>query len=403
MARRSLLGSVLSVALAVGLAGTSAGSAWGATIWTVLPTANPGSQTVSDLILFSVSAVGPADAWAVGMDQIGATRFPLAEHWDGRRWRAVRVPFPSNRQAWLNGVIALSSTNVWAVGETTNAQADNQDQRTLIEHWNGTAWSIVPSPNPAVNGHSGNVLMGIDGTGPNDLWAVGWSFDEPNQQILMLLEHWNGSSWTAAPSPSPLGATHFGSAVTAISPTNAWAVGSDALEKTLAAHWNGTRWSIVPTPSPHDGISPTNNLTGVTANGATDVWASGYEANVNNQNFLKPYVLHWNGSGWTLIETPNQGGEGSRLNGTVALGPDDVWAVGQTQELNGTIRTLTQQFDGTSWTTVPSPNPGVDGPLIINSLDAVASAGPGLVITVGSRAVEGQCCLRTLAMGTASG
>ncbi|HJP65730.1 MAG TPA: hypothetical protein VKA30_05435 [Actinomycetota bacterium] len=403
MVRRSMLGSLLAGVVAFGLMASSAGSAWSATVWTVLPTANPASQTVSDIILFGVSAVSPTDAWAVGMDQIGATRSPLVEHWDGQRWRAVRVPRPANRQSWFNGVLALSGTDVWAVGESTNPQADNQDQRTLIEHWNGTVWSIVPSPNPAVNGNSGDVLMGIDGNGPNDLWTVGWAFDEPNQQIQMLLAHWNGSAWTAAPSPSPLGSAHFGTAVTTISPTDAWAVGNDSLEENISAHWNGSQWTLVPTPSLHDGLSPINDLTGVTANAGSDVWASGYEANVNNQNFMKPYLLHWNGSAWRLIPTPNQGGEGSRLNGVVALAPNDVWAVGQTQELNGTILTLTQQFNGTAWTTVPSPNPGVNGPLILNSLDGVASAGNGVVVAVGSRAKEGQCCLRTLAIGTTGG
>ncbi len=179
-----------------------------------------------------------------------------------------------------------------------------------------------------------------------------------------------------------------------------WAVGTNALETTVAAHWNGRRWSLVSTPSLHDGISPLNSLTGVSAVSTNDVWASGYEGNVNNQNFAKPYMLHWDGTSWNLITTPNMGGEGSRLNGTVALSSTDVWAVGQTQLRNGSILTLTEQFDGATWTAVPSPNPGVDGSLTVNSLDAVATGGPGTLVAVGSEEVSGQCCLRTLAMAT---
>jgi hypothetical protein len=379
----------------------SAPRAMAGTTWTVMPTTNPGEQTVSDIFFTAVSATSNTDVWAVGIDQIGATRFPLIEHWDGQRFRAVRVPRPANRQSWFNGVLALSPTNAWAVGESTDPQADNQDQRTLIEHWDGTSWTIVPSPNPFVDGFSGDVLTAIDGVGPNDIWATGWAFDEPNQQILMLFEHFDGTAWTAAQSPSPLGSTHFATAITAISPSNAWAVGHNALATTLAAHWNGRRWRIVPTPSLHDGIAPSNSLTGVTAVAANDVWASGYEANVDNQNFQMPYMLHWDGTAWTLVLTPNLGGEGSRLNATTALSANDVWAVGQTQDLNGRIFTFTEQFDGTAWNVVPSPSPG--GSFPIDSLHGVASPGPGAVVTVGARTVIGQCCLRTLALATSNG
>jgi hypothetical protein len=379
----------------------SAGSALSATTWTVVATPNPGAQTVSDITFTGVSATSVSDAWAVGIDQIGATRFPLVERWNGSRWRAVAVPRPANSQSWLNGVLALSPTNVWAVGESSPAEADNQDQRTLIEHWTGTGWTIVPSPNPFTAGNSADVLTAIDGTGPSDLWAVGWAFDEPNGQILLLFEHFNGTTWTAVPTPSPLGSLHFGTAITAIASNDVWAVGNTALENTLAAHWNGQRWSIVPTPSLHDGIAPSNALTGVTGVASNDVWASGYEANVDNQNFMKPYMLHWDGTAWTLILTPNLGGEGSRLNATTALSATDIWAVGQTQELDGRILTLTEQFDGTTWSVVPSPSPGG---FPIDSLHGVAGAGGGAMVAVGARvSPPGQCCLRTLVLATANG
>jgi hypothetical protein len=313
----------------------------------------------------------------------------------------MRVPRPANRQSWFNGVVALTPTNVWAVGVSTDAQFNNQQQRTLIEHWDGSRWSLVPSPNPATLGGSGDILMGIDGVGPNDLWAAGWVFDQPNDQIRLLLEHFNGTKWTAVPSPSPPGSTHFGSAVTAVAPNDAWVVGNDALERTLAAHWNGRAWSIVPTPSPHDGAAPTTDLTGVAATAGNDVWASGYEANVDGQNFLKPYVLHWNGSEWTLTFTPNQGGEGSRLNAAVAVSAGEAWAVGQTQELDGRILTLTQRFDGITWSTLPSPSPG--DPFPIDSLHGVAVAGSGGLWAVGARSTPGECCLRTLALATVGG
>jgi Regulator of chromosome condensation (RCC1) repeat len=75
-------------------------------------------------------------------------------------------------------------------------------ERTLIEHWNGT-WSIVPSPNP--KGGSGDDELGaIDGASARDIWAAGFDF-APNEPLTLLFEHWNGSSWVAAPSPPSTG------------------------------------------------------------------------------------------------------------------------------------------------------------------------------------------------------
>ena len=83
--------------------------------------------------------------------------------------------------------------------------------------------------------------------------------------------------------------------------------------------------------------------TKVTATGPGDVWASGYEGNVDQQNFSLPYVLHRNGSAWSLTETPNAGSEGSLLAGVTALSPADVWVAGQTGESDGALLTFTEQ------------------------------------------------------------
>jgi hypothetical protein len=394
--------AVIGMAVMAPALATPAGAVSTTGIWRVASTPNPGSGQVSNVFFTAVSASSSSDAWAVGMIEAGSFRRPLLEHWDGTSWQAMEAPRPSRKQAWFNGVLDLGPADAWAVGESTSPDSTGQTIRTLIEHWDGISWSIVPSPNPAVAGNSGDLLSGIAGVGPTDLWAVGSVHDDPMSENVLLFEHYDGVAWTAFPTPSPPGAEHFGSAIAAIASDDAWAVGTEALELTLAAHWNGRRWKLVPTPSLHDGISPLNSLTGVTAIDSRNVWASGYEGNVDNQNFMKPYMLHWDGTTWTLVPTPNQGGEGSRLNATVALSKADVWAVGQTQELDGTILTLTQQFNGTIWTTVASPSPAGGG-LTIDSLHGVTTAGAGFVVAVGAREIAGQCCLRTLALMTRDG
>ena len=178
---------------------------------------------------------------------------------------------------------------------------------TLIEHWNGTRWSIVPSPNPAA-GIPGDtdVLTAISGTGPVNLWAAGWDANEATMTIQLLFDHWNGTTWKAVTSPTPLMASQFASGITAISPSNIWAVGKDETHgsRNLSAHWNGTAWSIVPTPNLTHAGNAQNMLTGVSSDSAGDVWASGLADNVNGSNFRVPYVLHRTGTKWAMTKVP---------------------------------------------------------------------------------------------------
>jgi hypothetical protein len=340
------------------------------------------------------------------MDQ-QALDHPLAEHRSGSAWARVPVPQPAGQQARLNAVDDLSPGNAWAVGTSfSGGAATTGDGPTLIEHWNGTTWSIVPSPNPATGtpGDS-DVLTAISGTGPSDLWATGWDNNAADDTISLLFEHWNGTTWTAAASPTPLGSAQFANGITAISPDNVWAVGTDETggSATLSAHWNGTAWSIVPTPDITHAGNAQNMLTGVSSDSAGDVWASGLADNVNGQNLRVPYVLHWTGTQWIMTKVPNLGTEGSRLNGIQVLSPTDAWTVGQTQESNGAIRTLTEQYNGSAWTIVPSPDPGSLANRSDNSLDAVTTAGAGNLFAVGARETPGQLVNRTLALATSQG
>ncbi len=403
---RSRLGTwvlVLTMTLAASFAAVPTQQVQAATatsrlsVWQVTPTPNPvpPAPALSNVSFRGVSASGAGDAWAVGSKQT-ISQQPLAEHWNGTAWKPVSVAQPTGGGAtFLTGVDDLSPSDVWAVGETQDARGD---PLTLVEHWTGAAWSIVPSPNPEVGPGTADVLNAIAGVGPNDLWAIGWYSDGVSFTNL-LFEHWNDTVWSFVPPPAPQG-FDFGEAVTAIASNDVWAVGNIADgEATLAEHWNGQAWSIVPTPNLRDGLAPQNFLTGVSTVASNNVWASGYEGNVDQMNFSKPYLLHWDGTMWKLVLVPNAGTEGSLLFGTTALSPSNIVAVGQTQESDGAILTLSEHFNGSTWNIVPSPDPGQVGPAPDNTLDATASTSGGSVWAVGTQEIPGQCCLRTLAMG----
>jgi len=141
--------------------------------------------------------------------------------------------------------------------------------KTLIEHWNGTKWAQLPSPNPPKV--SGDIsLFGVAGTSASNVWAVGEYASAGHYKTL--IEHWNGRAWKLMTSPDP-GSNNSLLSVTAPSARNAWAVGAytSGKQKTLILHWNGRAWSRVPSPSP----GQVSALGSVVATGASGVWAVG--------------------------------------------------------------------------------------------------------------------------------
>src|SRR5207249_1939316 len=139
--------------------------------------------------------------------------------------------------SWLHGVGALSSTDVWAVGSRGVQDGD----RTLVEHWDGTSWKEIPSAN--VLGMDSNILTSVTAIAADDIWAAGYAFSNADFVAHTLTLHWDGTSWSVVPSPD---ATNFGDllwGVSASSSTDVWAVGqdgdSDGAIHPLTEHWNG--------------------------------------------------------------------------------------------------------------------------------------------------------------------
>jgi hypothetical protein len=129
-------------------------------------------------------------------------------------------------------VTVLSPCDAWAVGFDQDTGGLDQ---TLIEHWDGAAWTVVPSPNvPGLN----NELNAVRADSPADIWAAGESFVTGTDQTLIL--HWDGFHWTRVRSPS-LGASDGLNAVAASAASNTWAVGQfigniSGINQTLALH-----------------------------------------------------------------------------------------------------------------------------------------------------------------------
>jgi len=222
---------------------------------------------------------------------------------------------------------------------------------TLIIKWNGSKWVLVSSPNV---GQDFNFLDGVAAISANDVWAVGNSYDGTTTSTLT--EHWNGKKWSIVPSANTGSFSNL-VAVAAVSSTDVWAVG-ETTSGTLTEHWNGASWSVVSSPTPGTG----GTLTAITRVPSThQLWAVGYYFPTSGgQSTLTEY---WNGTSWSVISSPNPGTGFNVLQGVTATAANDVWAVGDYSPGEVPIIALVEHWNGTSWSVVSVPSPDADDSL----------------------------------------
>ena len=305
--------------------------------------------------LTAVAATSRRNAWAVGhvLDPALNTSEPLTEHWDGSAWSVV--PFPEIPGAVgdvnsLLGVTALSRANAWTVGIFSTGTG----ARALIGHWNGIRWKIVPSPNA---GSGGIFLTAVAARTATDVWAVGQRQRTPDSFRKTLIEHWNGTRWKVVRSRNPGKTSNILFGVAVVSARRAWAVGqdSDSDGKTLAERWNGTRWRVVPTRNHGDGA---RYLRSVAAPSLRRAFAVG---SYHQRHGARTHDLaeRWIRSRWLRSDTPNPGRNFNALQGVAARSATRVWAVGTTRPSPlQRFSTLAERWNGTRWRVARTPSPG---------------------------------------------
>ena len=298
-------------------------TAQAATGFTTVTSPNPGSNYNE---IDAIATVATSNAWAVGFQRSTGLLFHvLVEHWNGTAWSVVRSPSGEPVGSELLGIAAVSAGNIWAVGHSMDEVGESG---SLIEHWNGSAWSVVSSPALSAYGY----LAGVAAVSASDVWAVGRDGRHPTP----IIEHWNGASWSEVSQPVG-GYDSSLNAVAAVNGSDVWAVGEQNLNQTVTEQWNGTRWTLVPSPSvTADGAQDT--LSAVTALRSGDVWAVGSTL----QNPVSSILAeHWNGTAWQIVATTDPDA-GSNVLDTVAgtaVG-QSLWAAGYGTS-SGTPQTAT--------------------------------------------------------------
>jgi uncharacterized membrane protein len=251
----------------------------------------------------------------------------MIQHWNGTSWNIVSSPNVPGFSNVLQAISVVSANDIWAVGYSKDT---NFNTFTLTLHWNGTAWSIVPSP--SVND---DILFGVDAIASNDVWAVGRSQEEARTLTL----HWNGSAWSVVPSPNDSTEDNVLFGVSAVTSNDVWAVGQACCHKTLAIHWDGASWSVVPTPAFNP--NATNQvLIGIVALSSNNIWTAGQYIVPLQGSAQFTLTENWDGLNWNFVPSPNAQNSNNRLHGITATPNGTLWSVGTTGVFTRPERTL---------------------------------------------------------------
>jgi hypothetical protein len=212
---------------------------WDGTSWAVVPS----PKLPQGSALTGVTAPAADNAWAVGF--AGGSADALVEHWDGTSWSIVASPAFAGVSISNGAISADSATDVWAIGFLATSSTTSQN---VSLHWDGTSWTVTPAAHLRFGG-AGPVAA----LSRSDVWAVGTGPGVPtggfSAHPTSVIEHWDGTRWAVVPSPNPNPQGNNGlGAVAAASAGDVWAVGHQ-LQGPFTEHWDGSKWTILATPA----------------------------------------------------------------------------------------------------------------------------------------------------------
>ncbi len=347
---------------------------WNGTRWSITPMpVNPGDDTNT---LTSIACTSGGTCFAAGKYSTGIEAGwydTLIEQWNGAHWTKLTSPDP-NLVNVLSGISCISSEKCTAVGDYADPNTGIWD--TLVTKWNGSKWKIAASPNQEIGGqNNGNFLNAVSCSAKDNCLAVG-SYWNAAGTPSTLAETWDGSTWSISPSPDVASQDNYSNTLAGVSCTTATscvAVGEysyDNAAQTLAASWNGGSWAIGTTVNP----GGADSLAAVSCVNPTDCAAVG--TYLNGQESM---IETWDGTAWLTATTPVEG-QTSALHGVSCSSSTSCMAVGT----YGTAvdlypLTLIESWNGTTWATSSSASPGTSE----NVLNAVSCTSSTSCIAVG--------------------
>jgi hypothetical protein len=374
----------------------STAAVWNGTTWT--------AQTLPALTGYTtgfgaVSCLSATFCEAAGSYSNGSgPYYALAAAWNGTAWSLQSAPSPAGAyQTIFSGLSCATADACEAVGSYQQT-AQSQPVTALAESWNGSSWTIQhpAAPAAAVN----NSLNAVSCTSVDFCEAVGTATDSSGYTIS-LAEGWNGTAWTIQATPDPATAASGARAemhgVSCVSPTFCEAVGSSSVDPGAAAWvWNGSSWAaqaiVGSTYLTSVSCTSADYCVAVSGNGDANVWdgtswsaqsatATGFSllnsVSCTSADFCEAVGYNssgdnaetWNGSSWTAQPTPTPvGGSSLALNSVSCTKASFCETAGWYFNSSFDQVTVAEQWDGSTWTAQATPNPSTSTE---NSLNGV--------------------------------
>jgi hypothetical protein len=319
------------------------------TSWTIVKTPN---TTMTQAQLNAVACISATSCIGAGQytDSNDLPAVYLAT-FDGTSWAGKPGPTSAewDEPSALSGISCPSATFCSAVGYYVDFKGV---QHTLAESWHGTNWSVNNSP--AVSGSSPE-LSSVSCVFSGDCMAVGTMTSSSNVAVP-LVEHWNGSAWSVLPAPRP---TSLGSFLKGVSCTASnfcaaagYYMSSATTKDPLVELWGGSKWQIVPAPTP--GTAQEGWLDGVACTSATACTAVGSYTTSTATGGLTLALAYHGSNFWTVVKSPNPTTEGAGLLG-VSCRSGICLAVGTNKTAPGSVATLAEEWTGSSWAIRSTP------------------------------------------------
>jgi len=319
--------------------------------------------------LTGVTAFSPERAVAVGAYRDENNRWrTLIETWDGTDWTVTPSPNASEGHSLLNAVAGATPDDIWAFGSAVRAP---NLRTSLVERFDGRSWRVVKLAIPGVSG--GNELFGAIAFGSANVWAVG--YHEPNGGPGALIVHWDGTQWIKVPAPGKSGSRLH--SIAASAPDNAWAVGSNGPQP-LILRWRGGEWRPTGVSIPGADAAA---LRSVTAVSDTEAYAAG---SVRSGTVTRPLLLRWNGIVWSELATPYAAR--ADYTGVSAADANDLWVIGYRWEPppnERNTRVVALHWNGTTWHGCSQAQRPRSDVVTATATGAAALKTPGEVLAVG--------------------
>jgi hypothetical protein len=358
---------------------------WDGSTWSAQATIDPGTRSNR---LLGVSCPSATLCVATG-DAEGTKPTGIAEAWDGTSWSAQTLVDPGSTAFRMAGIACPTTTSCATVGRYTRTRL-----LTAVERWNGTSWSVQTSANNA----SGGRLNGVACVETRFCLAAGTAVDQFGYEAN-LGYRWASEAWLELPTAEPAESNGRarGNGVGCSSSTACMTVGDFQpagvrYRLTLAYSWNGT--SLRFNASSGAEIS-SQHLAGVACPTATFCSAVG-DTDILG---IRPFTKSWNGTAWSVGETPlPSGARAGKLAGVACPSASECKAVGEYTEAFGARLTLVETGSGRESSVQRSPNPiGATR----STLNAISCTSASFCVAVGS--AESEFTSRTTLVETWNG